>query len=181
MPEEGRRRRRRRRAAAGLALLMTTTAHATRSRPNLRNGAADSNGRGRRDLSAQAYCGSNWQDAFDTCNQECEQGNDSQCGPGRYCFGYVGCTPPQPEPEPYAEPIVPSNFSPAASPGGQPSPSVPSYTAGTPSPNYMPAYIASLPVRPSEPTTPAPFVLPPPTMNMKANPTNNFCGYGWEQ
>ena len=178
MPHEGRRRRR---AAAGLALLLTTTVHATRSRPNLRhkNGAsAAADSSDGRDLSALAYCGSNWQDAFDTCDHECEQGNDSKCGPGRYCFGYVGCTPPpQQGPEAYSEPIVPSNFSPAASPNQVPS--VPSY--GTPGPNYMPAYIASLPVAPSEPTTPAPFVLPPPTMNMQANPTNNFCGYGWEQ
>ena len=50
----------------------------------------------------------------------------------------------------------------------------------TPSPNYMPAYIASLPIRPSEPTTPAPFTLPMPTPNTMANPTSNYCGYGWE-
>lgn len=44
----------------------------------------------------------------------------------------------------------------------------------------MPAYIASLPIRPSEPTTPAPFTLPMPTPNTMANPTSNYCGYGWE-
>ena len=44
----------------------------------------------------------------------------------------------------------------------------------------MPAYIASLPVRPSEPTTPAPFNMPVPTPNTLANPNRNYCGHGWE-
>ena len=44
----------------------------------------------------------------------------------------------------------------------------------------MPAYIASLPIRPSEPSTPPPFTLPKPTPNTLANPTSNYCGYGWE-
>mmetsp|Transcript_28346 Transcript_28346/g.60845 ORF Transcript_28346/g.60845 Transcript_28346/m.60845 type:complete len:538 (+) Transcript_28346:85-1698(+) len=48
-------------------------------------------------------------------------------------------------------------------------------------PAYMPAYIASLPIAPSNPyATPQPFSLPPPTPNIRPNPTNNFCGYGWE-
>ena len=82
----------RRKLTAGLALLLTTAAQATRSGPNLRNGPADSDGRGRRDLPARAYCGSSWRDAFDTCDRECERGGDDACGPGRYCFGHVDCT-----------------------------------------------------------------------------------------
>ena len=56
-------------------------------------------------------------------------------------------------------------------------------TSETRSPNYMPAYIASLPIRPSEPSepsTPPPFTLPKPTPNTLSNPTSNYCGYGWE-
>ena len=130
------------------------------------------------------YCGVNWQVAYDNCNTPCPSAKDEECGPGATCFGFVDCTPPEPEPVPEPVPV------PAPTPLVFSQPSV-STTTTTNNNNDgkvyseiflqpVPTYIASLPVRPSEPTTPAPFSLPPPTPNLMANPTNNFCGYGWE-
>ena len=149
-------------------------------------------------LGSVSMCGTNWSDANDTCLDVCE--SDEDCGPGRYCFHYMECTPPQAEAEAededgalvYEEEL--SSFqqysasasasaasSPVVSTPSAASPSAPSpSSAATPTPNYMPAYIASLPVRPSEPTTYAPFVLPVPTPNTLPNPNGNYCGYGYE-
>ena len=41
----------------------------------------------------ESYCGNNWQDAYDKCNEPCTSGKDEDCGLGFYCFGYVECTP----------------------------------------------------------------------------------------
>mmetsp|Transcript_35393 Transcript_35393/g.74713 ORF Transcript_35393/g.74713 Transcript_35393/m.74713 type:complete len:178 (-) Transcript_35393:220-753(-) len=62
-------------------------------------------------------------------------------------------------------------------PNPAPSPSTPTTRA----PNYIPAYIASLPINSSNPyAIEAPFALLAPTPNLKMNLSNNHCGYGWE-
>lgn len=114
------------------------------------------------------YCGLNWQVAYDKCNAPCPSAKDEECGPGIYCFGFVDCTPPEPVPAPVPTPSVMTNNNDDGK----------VYSELFLQP--VPTLIASLPVRPSEPTTPAPFYLPPPTPNTMPNPTNNFCGYGWE-
>ena len=51
--------------------------------------------RKKRSLSTSgSYCGAGWQDAHDSCNRPCPSGNDSDCGPGNYCYRYVECIPP---------------------------------------------------------------------------------------
>ena len=52
-------------------------------------------------LGSVSMCGTNWSDANDTCLDVCE--SDEDCGPGRYCFHYMECTPPQAEAEAEAE------------------------------------------------------------------------------
>eukprot|EP00956_Cyclotella_meneghiniana_P008557 scaffold11587_cov49-Cyclotella_meneghiniana.AAC.3 len=137
------------------------------------------------------YCGSNWQTAHDSCNAPCPSALDEDCGPGLYCFGYVDCTPP-PDESPVSQEeestssnegpaMPPSEFVPTAtgSHNSQPAPSPiepPSYAA----PNDIPSYIASLPLKPSDPITPAPFSIPIHPANLLPNPTSNYCGYGWE-
>ena len=78
--------------------------------------------------------------------------------------------------------MPPSEYTPSAIGVSEPNPSPvapngpPQYAA----PNEIPSYIASLPLAPSEPTTPAPFTIPVPAPNLLPNPTSNYCGYGWE-
>ncbi|KAL3801773.1 hypothetical protein HJC23_001169 [Cyclotella cryptica] len=134
------------------------------------------------------YCGTNWQTAHDSCDTPCPSAKDEDCGPGMYCFGYVDCTPPEPLVE---EPVLPiaSTVSAAALPNEAPvlppsdyTPSAvaaptPSTPAATPT---IPSSIASLPLAPSEPTTPAPFTIPVPTPNTLPNPNSFYCGYGYE-
>jgi hypothetical protein len=122
------------------------------------------------------YCGVNWGVAYDKCDSPCPTTKDEECGPGRTCFGYVDCTPQyisQPSPSIIISP-----------PANTPS-LMATYDEG-PSKVYsellqqpVPTYIASLPVSPPG-STPAPFALQPPTPNTMPNPTNNYCGYGWE-
>lgn len=135
------------------------------------------------------YCGSNWQTAHDACDAPCPSALDEDCGPGMYCFGYVDCTPPADAVQSDATSeslgdanaasspaMPPSEYTPTASNIDQ-QPSVPD-TA--PSPDSIPTYIASLPLKPSSPTAPAPFSIPVPPANLLPNPTSNYCGYGWE-
>lgn len=119
------------------------------------------------------YCGTNWGVAYANCNEPCPSKKDEDCGPGKTCFGYVDCTPPY-------------QNEPAPSPSSQNQPSLMA-TYEEPTKEYsehfghpVPTYINSLPIAPSVPSTPAPFAIPMPTPNTMANPTNNYCGYGWE-
>ncbi|KAL7482816.1 hypothetical protein ACHAW6_012959 [Cyclotella cf. meneghiniana] len=124
------------------------------------------------------YCGTNWQTAHDSCDTPCPSAKDEDCGPGMYCFGFVDCTPPAP----LVEETVPatSAVSAAALPSEGPVPSpvaAPSPSVAAPS---IPSSIAALPLAPSEPTTPAPFIIPVPTPNTLPNPNSFYCGYGYE-
>jgi hypothetical protein len=156
----------------------------------------------RRSLGSLSICGSNWGDANAACLDICE--SDEDCGPGRYCFHYMECivgasnsTNSTASPSPAMGTAMAATADPDAmvfdeelssfqeysaaqtSPGAAaPSPTVTTSSATTP--NYVPSYIASLPVRPSEPTTFAPFILPVPTPNTLPNPNGNYCGYGYE-
>eukprot|EP00569_Conticribra_weissflogii_P006196 CAMPEP_0171337932 /NCGR_PEP_ID=MMETSP0878-20121228/7000_1 /TAXON_ID=67004 /ORGANISM="Thalassiosira weissflogii, Strain CCMP1336" /LENGTH=141 /DNA_ID=CAMNT_0011839625 /DNA_START=139 /DNA_END=560 /DNA_ORIENTATION=- len=47
---------------------------------------------GERSLQGGSYCGTNWQNAFDTCELACS--GDADCPPGVYCFNFLECTPP---------------------------------------------------------------------------------------
>jgi hypothetical protein len=151
-----------------------------------------------RSLVSAAYCGTNWQDAHDTCNTPCEAGNDEECGAGRYCFTYMECTPSTTDNSTAA--TTTTNItttstdidSSAATAGGvadedldmQLLSASSSSSSPAPAPTAtmanIPSYIASLPVAPSTPTTPAPFLLTPPTPNTLPNPNSNYCGYDWE-
>ncbi|KAL3768118.1 hypothetical protein ACHAWO_008286 [Cyclotella atomus] len=140
------------------------------------------------------YCGTNWQTAHDACDAPCPSALDEDCGPGLYCFGFVGCTPPAgsvPDPVPATDPpapdqpegpaMPPSEYTPTATGGSEiPAPSPSESMQANSAPNGIPSYIASLPLAPSEPTTPAPFSIPVPAPNLLPNPTSNYCGYGWE-
>ena len=149
-----------------------------------------------RTLVTDSYCGRNWQEAHDNCDPNtCS--NDEDCGPGLYCHHYIECTPSSSNTNnddngptngglPPSDIVGYSNVAEMSMPLIESEP-VPVPTPltdvqqqqNTPSPNYMPAYIASLPIR--EPgSTPPPFTLPQPTPNTMSNPTNNYCGYGWE-
>ena len=223
-----------------------------------------------RSLGSLSICGTNWTDASSSCIDACE--SDESCGPGRFCFHYMECTPPivveggdddeevggsggglgeeempaSPPSDVLAEmgislediaaagedeaglvngadpatqhlidegnqasaseqqattkPPAPSASMEMMSSQSYPSPSSQSddsssssSSSSSPPPgsapsimdeisasNYMPAYIASLPLAPDQPTTNAPFTIPVPTHNTLSNPNGNYCGYGYE-
>lgn len=128
------------------------------------------------------YCGVDWGEAHANCNVPCPSTKDEECGPGLTCFGYVGCTPPPPqqqveEQEPSPSPHV-DQPSLMATYNEAPSNSTKVFSEILQQP--VPTYINTLAVRPSEPSTPAPFALPIFEPNSLPNPNNNYCGYGWD-
>ena len=154
------------------------------TKPNLRRTNVHTNINNKhhdhRTLVTDSYCGRNWQEAHDNCNPNtCS--TDEDCGPGLYCHHYIECTPSNTNNDgPTNGGLPPSDIVGYSEPVPVPTPLTDTQNnINTPSQNYMPSYIASLPVR--EPgSTPPPFTLPQPTPNTMSNPTNNYCGYGWE-